>query len=67
MDIIKSYFAFFLVPHNEVTNVTFVDDFDWSNVLGLKQSSKNQMEFSKDSHREKMRLIIKSYNKFMLK
>jgi hypothetical protein len=43
------------------------DSFDSAKVLGLKQSSKNIMEFSQESHTQKLRYLIKPFNKHILK
>ena len=40
---------------------------DFNKILGLKVSSNNQMEFSRESHQEKLKMLIKSFNKHILK
>ena len=49
---------------SEETDANFVD---WTKILGLKQSQNNQMEFSKDSHSYKLRMIIDSFTRQLLK
>ena len=50
--------------HYEVKSVT---DHDISKLLGLKDNKRKQIEFSKDSHRLKLKVLIKSINKHVLK
>jgi hypothetical protein len=50
--------------HYEVNNES---DIDVSKVLGLKQSSRSNMEFTKESHIAKLKLLIKPLNKYVLK
>ena len=43
------------------------EDLDFAKILAFKQSSNNQMEFSRDSHQAKLKLLVKSLNKYVLK
>lgn len=56
LPIISAYFSLFLCSHAEVSSIVYntEEDIDWNKLLGLKLSSKNQVEFSKDSHKEKL-------------
>ena len=69
LDIIKSYFALFMLSNFEATSLYADGDqsMDWSKILGLRQSQNNQMEFSKESHRSKLSKLIRSFNKYLLK
>ncbi len=63
-DVISTYFKLFMCENSEISNES---DVDWAKILGLKQSSSNQMEFSKESHRQKLKLLIRALNKYVLK
>jgi hypothetical protein len=68
LKIIEVFMKLFLGSSAEVTEHEHDgDSFDSAKVLGLKQSSKNIMEFSSESHTQKLRYLIKPFNKHILK
>ncbi|CDW84473.1 small subunit processome component 20 homolog [Stylonychia lemnae] len=64
IELLHSYYEIILSSPSEIKGF---DDLDWSSILGLKQSSKNVMEFSGDSHQWKIKTLIKSINQYVLK
>lgn len=66
--ILSGYFKLFMLSNSEVAaEQDQSDDLDFNKILGLKQSSNNQMEFSKESHQTKLKMLVKSFNKYILK
>lgn len=61
---LKSYLQLFLRHHFEVNNESGIDV---TKVLGLKQSASNNMEFTRESHISKLKLLMKSLNKHIMK
>jgi hypothetical protein len=57
-----------MLSSSDVVAVQDQSDFlDFNKILALKQSSNNQMEFTKESHQTKLKMLIKSFNKYILK
>ena len=62
--ILESYLHLFMV---DISEIRAQSDLDWAEILGLQQSKSKVMEFSKDSHRNKLKLLVKPLNKHILK
>jgi hypothetical protein len=67
LSILKGYFSLFLLSHSQVAVETEEKELDWGKLLGLKERKSQQMEFSEDSHRGKLHLLLKSLTKHTLR
>ncbi|TNV87999.1 hypothetical protein FGO68_gene14880 [Halteria grandinella] len=70
LPIIIAYFNLFIHSPAQVADVVYekrAGEVDWTKLLGLRQSQNNQMEYTTESHRNKLKQLIKSYNQYLLK
>ena len=70
LPILRGYLSLFLLSSSQVAafvETTADDDLDWGKLLGLQINQRKQMEFSEDSHSGKLRLLLKSLTRHILK
>lgn len=70
LPILRGYLSLFLLSSSQVAAFAETpadDDLDWGKLLGLQINKRKQMEFSEDSHRGKLRLLLKSLTRHILK